>query len=248
MTKNLYQSKNIPEFIRPLADDMRQFLHDECVALGLSEVAYEQLDGITCYLRDFEAYGKDKLKSEQQKIKDLEALEAAAKALTRAIFELDNFQCLGLSNALPPEGLKHIHKTHISFPGVSLEVGREVVACGLDYPMKGFRVGYIATEAQRLAAAAHKFINLKFEKSSPSTGGRIKTNPHYAWHIGQILDAVETDYDRTTPIKLGRGGKFEKLCCVVFTAAGVAISPEGPLREFIRNRNADANTPDDLPF
>lgn len=248
MTEDLYKSNGKPEiFDSPLTNDNQRSLHTVCVELGLSEDTFEQLEFIARSLRDFETHGKCTLKSERQKIKDLEAVERAAKTLSRAILELDTIQCLSLSHALPPEGLRHTTRQHFSYPGASVTVGLEVIECELSYPLRGFRVGYIGTEAQRLAAAANS-LSKTASTSRAASGGRISTSPYYAGHIGEILKVVRLDEGRETPMTVGRGGVFERLCEAVFVAAGVAISPAGPLRVFIQNRNAAANTPDDETF
>lgn len=234
-------------FDNPLSDDMHRHLHDVCAELALSDDTFERLEFTARLLRDFETHGKSKLKSERQKIKDLEAVEVAAKNLAAAILELSNHQCLDLSQGFPPEKLSIQHHQQIDYPsGVTVTHSREAVECHIGYPFRGFRVGYICTEAQNLARAAHNLYQTDDTKQF-SSGGRVKTGNHYAWHVGQILESVSWENCREKPIKLGRGGEFERLCEAVFIAAGVAINPEGAIRQFIEEKRAAENGLNDKP-
>jgi hypothetical protein len=235
-------------FDRPLSADARKYLLSACNDLGLSDGVFERLEFTARLLRDFEAHQKGSLKSERQKNKDLEAVTIAAEALAAAISELDNHQCLELSYELPPEGLSIWQNVSVdSYENVTATYSIERVDCRVAYPLQGFRVAHIGAEARRLAKAANNHVQENVDKQA-ARGGRVKTSVHYAWHIGRILENISWDEGKPTPIKLGRGGAFERLCEAVFAAAGVGTSPEGPLRQFIADRKAAENNPDDLPF
>jgi hypothetical protein len=78
-------------------------------------------------------------------------------------------------------------------------------------------------------------------------GGRKNTLGHYAWHVSEIARCVEQKSVRR-PIRVGRGGEFERLCEAVWNAANVPSKPAGAIREMIRLRKLRQDDPDDLPF
>lgn len=234
-------------FEQPLSDDARKYLLSACNDLELSDSVFQRLEFTARLLRDFEAHQKGNLKSARQKNKDLEAVTIAAEALAAAISELDNHQCVELSYELPPVGLSILQKVSVEYENATANYSIERDDCSVTYPLRGLRVGHIGAEARRLAKAVKNHVQANVDKQA-ARGGRVKTSVHYAWHIGQILENISWDEGKPTPIKLGRGGAFERLCEAVFAAAGVGTSPEGPLRQFIADRKAAENNPDDLPF
>ncbi len=83
--------------------------------------------------------------------------------------------------------------------------------------------------ACNLAVAARNAANeVNGGELNTKSGGRKNVLDHYAGFIVGIAIAV-----KDARIKAGRGGSFERICCVIFTCAGVHANPEGAIRNYL---------------
>ena len=71
---------------------------------------------------------------------------------------------------------------------------------------------------------------LRQTRPKGESGGRPRLLEAYALEVESLWHAV-----KSTGIKPGRGGDFERLCDVVFEAAGVPAKAEGAIRYFTKN-------------
>lgn len=212
-----------------------------CAELGLTQEATQRIESQASLLWDFESHGKVRLKSPRDRGKSLNKVEKLATELRAAIQDLDHADLFDLWRRMSPESLASGHKKILSTKGATaVMILRHVDSLPI-YDIQSGRVGHVSTEAEKLAHAAHEAFQEIGDKGS--SGGRISTQKHYAWHVGQIFDAV-----KNTHIKLGRGGDFERLCGAIWGAAGVPSLPSGAIRQYIENLRLSAEIPDDSPF
>ncbi|MDD5332116.1 MAG: hypothetical protein PHS32_00095 [Rhodoferax sp.] len=225
----------------PLAVKSRDTLKLACSALKLSDDIFSQVEFQTRLLRDFHTHGKQKLKSPREQVKSLEDVETAAKALHKAIQNLDQVQCVGIWYMLPSDELSTSRVIQISTEKASATVGTVVPDSHVVYPTLRGRVGHIGAEAERLSKIAHSLCQAEGGKSK--AGGKKNVQSYYAWHVGKIYEAV-----KGTTINLGRNGNFSRLCTAVYDAAGVNIDPDGAIRKLVSDRKLAEQISDDAPF
>lgn len=228
---------NLDALAEPLAPEKREALKLVCCKLALTRQAFEAIEFEARLLRDFEAYGKAKLKTPRDRIKSLEKVAEIANALHAAMQEFDTADHIGLWHRMPSEDLPCSRIRTIT-RGPIVASARDVDSDSqVMYTITGGaggRVGHIGREVEKLAQAAHD------ERAdlgdSGIKGGRKITIRFYTWHVGQIWEAV-----KNSSMTLGRGGDFERLCDAVFNAADVHSKAAGAVRKFTTFAADDLN-------
>jgi hypothetical protein len=176
--------------------------------MSLKSHSLATLCKITDELKEFEKHGKEALPTSLQKINKLKKIEAMALAIRTSIQELDNASYFWLDS----------HLASVPEPqGLHGELGAHIV--------------YKQRMACNLALAARSAAEGIEQRDGKA--GRKSVLPAYSGIIAGIAVALKAD-----DIVPGRGGKFEKICEVVFECAGVHAKPEGAIKYFLKNMHS----------
>lgn len=109
---------------------------------------------------------------------------------------------------------------------IALELGARSagIALGLQRERLMSPLGFSA-----LAVAAQRLIDAR--PDDEGKGGRRPLRAEYSRFVSSLADSFDL-----TGLPVGRGGAFERLCAVVFDAAGVRATPEGAIRYYLSER------------
>jgi hypothetical protein len=246
---------------RPLDETKRDALVRLCAEFGFTDDLTGDIEFVARVLREFELHGKASLKTPVERSNGLAEVERLALALRRALGELERPDLDEIGWRMPDDGLRamvYVEKRTESAAAVIgfdineaffrsaqlLPTGGELTFRTV-YPLWLGRAGHIGAEAEKLAHVAGLLRSSIGDKGRG--GGRKNTLKHYAWHVEEIARCVEANPVQR-PVRIGRGGEFERLCEVVWNAANVPSKPAGAIREMIRLRKMRQDYPDDLPL
>lgn len=247
---------------RPLDESKRAVLVRQCAEFGFTDDLTGDIEYVARALREFELHGKASLKTPVERSNGLAEVERLALALCRALGELERSDLDEIGWRMPDDGLRAMvsveKRTGSAAAVMGFVINEAFFRSAQLFPMGGEltfqtvyplwlgRAGHIGAEAEKLAHVAgllHSSIGGKGRG-----GGRKSTLKHYAYHVEKIAKCVETKPVQR-PIRIGRGGKFERLCEAVWNAANVPSKPAGAIREMLRLREVrKEEETDDLPF
>lgn len=204
----------VDDQIAGLAPDKRAAVTAACTDLGLTDEATRSALATTCDLIDFERYGRHYVLTPAQRFETLKFIRDAAHGLAEAIGDLPPNDRLALNSAFRAVrgGLKEHQR-------LKLELSMVPDALAF-YSM--------AHAAQRLIEA---------RSNEEGKGGRRPLRAEYSRFIATLAYEFEE-----SGLPVGRGGAFERLCTVVFEAAGVRANPEGAIRYYLTERKKRTTT------
>jgi hypothetical protein len=197
--------------MRKMNDATLAKLVSQCEVMGLSVAALAHVKEAAANLELFEKY-RHRLKTAQQRVKQLQAMKSNALALCDCLKNLDvqsHAQIRWVLSEDSSVGAGILFTEHRT--GEWREATLAVLAS---------LVGGIDASIDGIGAAG-------------KTGGRNASLIWYARHIGNMALKISKT-DRITP---GRGGDFERLCEALFEASGVHAKPEGALKYFMKHMN-----------
>lgn len=246
---------------RPLDEPKRDALVSLCAEFGFTDDLTGDIEFVARVLREFESHGKARLKTPVQRSNGLAEVERLSLALRRALGELERPDLEEIGWRMPDDGLRAMgyieKKAESAVAAMGFDINEDLfrsaqllpTGCEMTfrtvYPLWLGRAGHIGAEAEKLARVAGLLRSSIDDKGRG--GGRKNTLKHYAWHVEEIARCVEAKPVQP-PVRIGRGGKFERLCEVVWNAANVPSKPAGAIREMMRLRKMRQDEPDDLPF
>ncbi len=246
---------------RPLDETKRNALVSLCAEFGLADDLTGDIEFAARVLREFESHGKARLKTPVERSNGLAEVERLSLALRCALGELERPDLDEIGWRMPDDGLRSMARVEKRTESAAMEIGFDIneafsrsaqllpanakVTFQTVYPLWLGRAGHIGAEAERLAHVAGALRRSIGDKGRG--GGRKNTLEHYAWHVEVIARCVEAKPVQP-PVRIGRGGKFERLCEVVWNAANVPSKPAGAIREMIRLRKMRQDQPDDFPL
>lgn len=197
------------EQIEGLEPDKRTKVSEACASCGLNSEETRHVLATTSDLIEFERHGRDRVLTDAERFEIIEYIRDTSYSLAMAMKDL------------PPiwDGIELRH----SFRKVTQELGE------LDRLKQGSRVPDALTFAV-LAKAADQMLTAK--RDLEGKGGRRGLRTHYS---EKCISPLADSFDKCG-LPVGRGGAFERLCTVVFEAAGVRATPEGAIRYYLSGR------------
>lgn len=200
--------------IEGLEPDKRATVSDACTSCGLDAEGTWHVLAITCDLIEFERHGRDRVPTDAERFEIIEYIRDTSFSLAMAMKDL------------PPiwDGVE----LRQSFRKVTRELGElERLKLEGSSPPDALTFAVLAKAADRM---------LTSKGDLQGKGGRRGLRVHYSEKcISGLADAFDK---RGLPV--GRGGAFERLCAVVFEAAGVRATPEGAIRYYLNERKKQA--------
>lgn len=171
-----------------------------------------RLQGIVTDLYEFEKNQKLSMPTALQKINRFKAIETMSRGISKEVKALDSGSYLWLDTELA----RLDYRYRVTVAETSL----------------GSHVAYMDQVALHFAEAAKNAA--KEMQDREAVMGRKGVLGAYAGFIAAV--AVVTKLEN---IKPGRGGKFEDVCSLVFSAASVPAKPEGAIKHFLKAMHAD---------
>lgn len=215
MRENLqFWESLLDEQIEGLDPDKKTTVSEACTSCGLDSESTRMVLATTCDLIEFERHGRDRVLTDAERFEIIEYIRDTSYSLAMAMKDL------------PPiwDGIE----LRQSFRKVTQELGK-LERLKLERSSAPDALTFAV-----LAEAANRMLTSKGHLQGK--GGRRGLRAHYSEKC--ISPLAETFEQCGLPV--GRGGAFERLCSVVFEAAGVRATPEGAIRYYLAERKKRA--------
>ena len=183
-------------------------VEEACKALDLPEEATFGVLATTCDLIDFEQQGRHEVLTTAQRYEALAVVRELAGALTEAMEALPFEEMVALNIAY-----RQVQRKLPDFERLQIE--HSTTPKSLSF--------------QVLTLAANEVLEQR--ANDEGKGGRRKVLDNYSRFVQSLADQV-----KELGFPIGRGGKFERLCTVIFDVAGVRATPEGAIRNLSRRK------------
>lgn len=199
--------------IEALPAEIRRSVVDACSAVGLSPDWTFDVLTTTCALIDFERSERQLVMSPSQHYEAIRGVRDAAIKLREALGVLSVNDVLDLGGAA--------YECEVDTGASALNRAQLISVATADAPLA------------MLVKASEKLLCDRSQDQGK--GGRRPLLTNYGFYVQCLAEAFIQE-----GLQVGRGGAFERLCTVVFEAAGVRASPEGAIRYYLAERKKRA--------